>query len=241
MFSLPTILSCLYFALAVVALMPPPPSPGTDPCGPWNHDGDAGTNTCFSAVQPGGPLPYGIVCGADSTVVQSITVDACATSAQKMCNMVAAGGMTTEEWHWTGDTGGPTCRVGVWLSGAETRAPVPNYRRCLNQIMQPLILSCVKRPYNVGTVNIRTLPNTTNVFTGEVVNVGYTAFVVSPTALYHSVDPPATANVFGDPAAGFDQQSIDMRNRLNPTQNNTIAAATAAGAGGQPDLADKNS
>ncbi|KAL8751583.1 MAG: hypothetical protein Q9199_006318 [Rusavskia elegans] len=237
MFSLQTVLSCLYFALFVVAPLPPPASPGTDPCGPFNHQGDAAFNTCFSSIAPGAG-PYGIVCGSDTAVTRTITLDQCAKSAAEMCMRVALGTLTTGEWHWTGDLHGSPCRVGVYLSTDIAGAPVPNYRRCLNQIYQPLVLSCIKPPYNVGTVNLKQLPNVTNIFQGETFNPAYPAYVVSPMALYHSVDPPATANVFGNPATGFSQNDIKRQQFLqakadNATQTNEQAVNEAGGAGAE--------
>ncbi|KAL8890327.1 MAG: hypothetical protein Q9215_002497 [Flavoplaca cf. flavocitrina] len=236
MISLQSVFTCLYFALVVVALLPPPPTPGTDPCGPFDHTGDAGFNTCFSSVTPGGPAPYGIVCGADGGVTQAIRIDSCAKSARDMCISVAQGDMKPGEWHWTDDYNGPSCRVGVYLSTTIAGAVVPNYRRCLNQVFQPLILSCIKPPYNVGTVNLRSLPNVTEVFPGETVNPAYPAYIVAPVAYYHSVDPPATANCFGDPGSGFSQADIENQQRLraqraNSTQANDVAAAEAGEAG----------
>lgn len=238
MFGLPAVLSCLYFALVVVAPLPPPASPGTDACGPFNHQGDAGFDTCFASVVPGAG-PYGIVCGTDSAVTQGITLDSCATTAKAMCTLLVTNQLTTGEWHWSGDDyNGPPCRVGIYLSTDIAGAPVPNYRRCLNQIFQPLVLSCIKPPYNVGTVNLRQLPNVTNVFAGETINPAYPAYVVSPTALYHSINPPATANCFGNPAYGFskneiNRQQINDARFNNQTQSNEQAVNDAGGAGAE--------
>ncbi|KAL8654016.1 MAG: hypothetical protein Q9226_003603 [Calogaya cf. arnoldii] len=240
MFSLKTVICCLNFALLAVAPLPPPAPPGIDPCGPFNHQGDAGFNTCFSAVVPGGPAAYGIVCGTDDAVTVRITVDKCASAAAGMCRQMATGALSTGEWHWTEDYNGPQCRVGVFLPTDIAGAPVPNYRRCLNQIFQPLILSCMNNPpFNVGTVNILQLPNVTIPFAGETVNPSYPAYVVSPMALYHSVDPPATANVFGDPASGFSvaalrrQQRLIDQNQQQQNQSNAEAVNVAGGAGAE--------
>ncbi|KAL8771321.1 MAG: hypothetical protein Q9209_003226 [Squamulea sp. 1 TL-2023] len=232
MFSLKVIVSSLYFALVVVAPLPPPASRGTDACGPFNHQGDAGFNTCFASVVPGGPAPYGIVCGRDSSVERNLTTDNCGKAAKSMCSRMASGELSKGEWHWTGDHTNSLCRVGIFLSTDPAGAPQPNYRRCLNQIFQPMVFSCINDRYNVATVNIRQLPNVTLAYTGETVNSAYPAYIVSPMALYHSADPPATANVFGDPAFPVDRYAVEPAFQgQNSTQSNQAAIQNAASAG----------
>ncbi|KAL8924272.1 MAG: hypothetical protein Q9172_002745 [Xanthocarpia lactea] len=203
MLNLRNILSCVYFALLVVAPLPPPASPGTDACGPFDHQGDAGFNTCFSSVVPGGPAPYGIVCGIESSVTTNLTKDVCGKAASEMCLDFSRGKLEPGEWHWTGDGITNLCRVGIFPPKGTAIAPIPNYRRCLNQIMQPMVLSCIDTKYNVATVNIRSLPDVATSFTGEPVNPGYPSYIVSPMALYYSSYPPATPNVWGSPTAGI--------------------------------------
>ncbi|KAL8678190.1 MAG: hypothetical protein Q9186_005444 [Xanthomendoza sp. 1 TL-2023] len=200
MIVLATLLSCLCFAILVVG-PPPPPAPGTDPCGPFNHQGDAGFSTCESPVVGGGPAPYGVICGNDPAVADAIPWESCGASAKKMCNLLVSGALSPGEWHWTADHDHPLCRVGMYLSLDPSRGPLPNYRRCLNQILQPIIKYCITRRdgHNVGTVNILRPPDAISGDPGERVNPAYPAFIVSPMALFYSSFPVATANVYGDP------------------------------------------
>ncbi|KAL8811219.1 MAG: hypothetical protein Q9223_001064 [Gallowayella weberi] len=200
MFLLATLLSCVCFVILVVA-PPPPPARGTDACGPFNHQGDAGFSTCESPVVPGGPAPYGIVCGNDSAITEPIPWEACGLAAQTMCFQLSTAGLSAGEWHWTRDNNRALCRVGLYLSLDPSGAPLPNYRRCLNQILQPIIKSCViaGNGYNVGTVNVLRPPDAISGDPGERVNQAYPAYIVSPMALFYSSYPPATANVWGDP------------------------------------------
>ncbi|KAI4126102.1 MAG: hypothetical protein LQ338_003938 [Usnochroma carphineum] len=202
MFVLQTLFYCLHLAFLVIAQLPPPASPGTDACGPFDHTRDAGFSTCTASVVPGGPSPYGISCGRDSSITVPIKTGSCATSAMRMCYTLATTGFDAGEWHWTGDMAGSPCRVGLFLSAAESAAPIPNYRRCLNQIFQPMVFSCVTHQHNVATVNIKQLPDYTRNFSGATVNPGYHAFAVAPTALFYSNDPLATPGYFGSPLYG---------------------------------------
>ncbi|KAL8824607.1 MAG: hypothetical protein Q9170_008103, partial [Blastenia crenularia] len=204
MFLFESLLCCFYLAILAVAPLPPPASPGTDACGPFDHTGDAGFSTCTSSVVPGGPSPYGIVCGKDSSVTVSIKIDSCAKRAQDMCYKLADGKLNAGEWHWSYDLDRPSCRMGVYLSPEAGAAPLPNYRRCLNQIYQPMVMSCVNAKYNVATVNIKALPDYTANNPGLTVNPGYHAFIVSPMALYYSTNPLATPGVFGSPVDGVE-------------------------------------
>ncbi|KAL8952574.1 MAG: hypothetical protein Q9222_001528 [Ikaeria aurantiellina] len=197
-------LPALFFAYLAIAQLPPPASPGTDACGPFNHENDAGFSTCTASVIPGGPAPYGIVCGRDSAVSILIKQDDCAKACQSICLLLVQNQLSAGEWHWSADSLATGCRAGVYLSNEVSRAPLPNYRRCLNQIYQPLVLSCVNTRYNIGTVNIRQPPDANTNFTGEVVNSGYPAFIVSPLALYYSSMPVAHPGVFGSPITGVE-------------------------------------
>ncbi|KAI4236032.1 MAG: hypothetical protein L6R40_006278 [Gallowayella cf. fulva] len=209
MFALSALLSALCFAFLVPALVPPPAPPGTDACGPFNHFNDAGFNTCQSAVTPGGPAPYGITCATDSAISNKTIIkwEACAMAAKGMCFSMVQGRFTPGEWHWTSDQGGPECRVGLYIHTDPSGAPQPNYRRCLNQIYQPMVRSCMVpgSRYNVGTVNIARVPDATIGDPGARVNDAYNAYIVSPMALYPSSQPPATANVWGDPNSAGQQ------------------------------------
>ncbi|KAL8734502.1 MAG: hypothetical protein Q9166_001402 [cf. Caloplaca sp. 2 TL-2023] len=230
MFLLKTFLPCLYFAFLVAAPLPPPASPNTDACGPFNHQNDAGFNTCFSSVKPGGPAPYGIVCGRDPAINSVITRDSCASSAKYMCSVMALGRLTPGEWHWTGDGEGAMCRVGVFLSTDVSAAPLPNYRRCLNQIYQPMVLSCITGTHNVGSVNIKQIPDAATGFPGETVNTGYPAWIVAPMALYYSSYPMATPNVFGTPSEGFTR--LSAANSSDPEADPQLAVAASNGTQG---------
>ncbi|KAL8721798.1 MAG: hypothetical protein Q9225_001598 [Loekoesia sp. 1 TL-2023] len=199
-----SLLCCFYFAILVVAPLPPPASPGTDACGPFDHTGDAGFSTCTTSVVPGGPAPYGIVCGRDSNITIPIKIDRCGGVAANMCAMLIQGKLSAGEWHWTADNLRAPCRAGIYLSAEPSSAPLPNYKRCLDQIYQPMIMSCVNARYNVATVNIRQLPDYTTNFAGQAVNPRYPSFIISPMALYNSTSPVATPGVFGDPACGVD-------------------------------------
>ena len=94
--------------------------------------------------------------------------------------------------------------MGVYLSPEPGAAPLPNYRRCLNQIFQPMVVSCINNRFNVATVNIRALPNSTTMDSGQAVNPGYPSFIVSPMALYASTYPVATPLVYGSPVDGVE-------------------------------------
>ncbi|KAL8698143.1 MAG: hypothetical protein Q9201_006735 [Fulgogasparrea decipioides] len=234
MFFLPTVLSIFFYAFRTVALVPPPASPGTDACGPFDHTGDAGFSTCVSSVVPGGPAAYGIVCGRDSSVTVPIRKDTCARSAKYMCYWLVQGDLAAGEWHWTGDNDLTDCRVGVYLSALPGAAPRPNYRRCLNQIFQPLVQSCMTTGrYNVGTVNIKALPDHTTNNTGQTVNPGYAAFIVSPMALYYSTVPSATPALFGGPNQALDPHGNANANAasVDAASNRTGPAAAAASNG----------
>lgn len=203
MFVLKTLFYCLHLASLVVAPLPPPPSPGTDPCGPFDHTNDAGFSTCTASVIPGGPSPYGIVCGKDSDITLAVKTGRCAISAQGMCIALAKGELSAGEWHWTGDASATPCRVGVFLAAGDSVAPLPSYKRCLNQIFQPLVFSCLNSRYNIGTVNLKQLPDYTKNFSGLAVNPGYHSYVMAPTALFYSTFPEATPGVFGSPLYGI--------------------------------------
>ncbi|KAI4200626.1 MAG: hypothetical protein LQ350_003766 [Teloschistes chrysophthalmus] len=212
---------CLLNVL-VTALVPPPAAPGTDACGPFEHQNDAGFSTCTSAVVPGGPAPYGIVCGHDDSITVQVRQNTCARSAKYMCYWLVTGSLNAGEWHWTADDDLTDCRAGIFLSAQLGAAPKPNYRRCLNQIFQPLVMSCVTSKYNVGTVNIRALPDYTKNDTGQTVNAGYHAYIISPMALYYSKIPFATPGVFGSPSAG-------VAGIGNQTNRGEAAAAASSG------------
>lgn len=223
-----SLLYFLHLASLVVAPLPPPASPGTDACGPFDHAGDAGFSTCMASVVPGGSAPYGIVCGKDSSITIPIKSKSCATSAQLMCYTLAEGMLAAGEWHWTSDTAQTACRVGMFLSAAVGAAPLPDFKRCLNQIYQPMVFSCVNNKYNIATVNIKRLPDYTQNFTGQMVNAGYHAFVVSPTALFY--DQGVTPGVFGSPVSGI----LELG---NGTQADDLQAAQAASHGQTPNTA----
>ncbi|KAL8710515.1 MAG: hypothetical protein Q9220_004948 [cf. Caloplaca sp. 1 TL-2023] len=212
-------------SLAIAQLLPPPASPGTDACGPFNHDGDAGFSTCTASVIPGGPAPYGIVCGRDSSIAISIKMDDCAKACQSICLLLVSNQLSFGEWHWSADNLRTGCRAGIFLSNEQSRAPLPNYRRCLNQIYQPLVMSCVNSKYNIGTVNIRQPPDANSNFTGTVVNPAYPAFIVSPMALYYSSFPFAQPGVFGDPTGGVK----GLTNDSDPATLARLAAGDGAG------------
>ncbi|KAL8693647.1 MAG: hypothetical protein Q9218_001557 [Villophora microphyllina] len=230
----------LLFNTLITALQPPPAAPGTDACGPFDHLNDAGFSTCTSAVVPGGPAPYGIVCGHDDSITVQIRKDTCARSAKYMCYWLVTNALVSGEWHWTADYDLTDCRVGIYLSALPGAAPRPNYRRCLNQIFQPLVMSCVTSKYNVGTVNIKSLPDFTKNDTGQTVNPGYHAYIVSPMALYYSTVPAATPGVFGSPQAGV----TGIGNSTNAadaaaaaSSGNETAAAVEGVSSPQPDPA----
>lgn len=210
-----SLLCCFYFAILVVAPLPPPASPGTDACGPFDHTGDAGFSTCTTSVVPGGPAPYGIICGRDSNITIPIKIDKCGAPAASMCANLIQGKLSVGEWHWSPDNFNLQCRVGMYLSAEPSSAPLPNYKRCLDQIYQPMIMSCINARYNVATVNIRALPDYTTNFTGLAVNPGYPSFIVSPMALYASTFPVATPGIFGSPNCGVDGVT-------DPTVNATV-------------------
>ncbi|KAI4258821.1 MAG: hypothetical protein LQ352_001032 [Teloschistes flavicans] len=222
MFSLNFLLPLYLLTVLVTALVPPPAAPGTDACGPFEHQNDAGFSTCTSAVVPGGPAPYGIVCGHDDSITVQIRQNTCARSAKYMCYWLVTHALNAGEWHWTADDDLTDCRVGVYLSALPGAAPQPNYRRCLNQIFQPLVMSCVNSKYNVGTVNIKALPDYTKNDTGQTVNPGYHAYIISPMALYYSTIPFATPGVFGSPSAG-------VTGIGNQTNRGEAAAAASSG------------
>ncbi|KAL9030411.1 MAG: hypothetical protein Q9196_001468 [Gyalolechia fulgens] len=206
MFFLGSLLCCFYFALLAVAPLPPPAAPGTDACGPFDHTGDAGFNTCSaSVVAVGDPAPYGIICGRDSSMKISAKIRYCIDSAQDLCRRLVLKEFAAGEWHWTGDNMRPPCRVGIYLPATPGSAPIPNYNRCLNKIFQPMIMGCIYRGgFQVATVNLAALPNTSpgQESSGKAVNAGYPSYVVSPKALWYSNHPVATPNVYGSPIDG---------------------------------------
>ncbi|KAL8761888.1 MAG: hypothetical protein Q9184_002052 [Pyrenodesmia sp. 2 TL-2023] len=236
MFGLETLLCWLCLSSLTVALVPPPPAPGTDPCGPFDHIGDAGFSTCMSPVVPPGPAPYGIVCGYDSGVTIQIKQAYCAGSATNMCMDLVMGRITPGQWHWTKDRSQSPCRVGMFISSLASAAPLPNFRRCLNQIYQPLVRSCVTRRHNIGTVNIASLPDYTTNNTGVMVNPGYHAYIVSPVALFYAQE--VTPGVWGDPERGA-QFTMDPNTTLTDqaqlaykAAHNAIVPAATGGRGG---------
>ncbi|KAL8908214.1 MAG: hypothetical protein Q9207_000935 [Kuettlingeria erythrocarpa] len=222
MLTVVSLLCWLYLSSLTVALLPPPPSPGTDPCGPFNHIGDAGFNTCMSPVVtggPDGPAPYKIVCGLDSGIEITIKTGYCAGSARNMCMDLVLGRLAPGQWHWTTDSSASPCRVGMFISSLDSAAPIPNFRRCLNQIYQPLVFSCVTSRHNIGTVNIQSLPDYTTNDTGMMVNPGYHAYIVSPVALFYDVG--VTPGAWGDPRRG------GVAFLLDPNKTRTDAAQAA--------------
>ncbi|KAL9601857.1 MAG: hypothetical protein Q9219_002209 [cf. Caloplaca sp. 3 TL-2023] len=215
MFLFGSIFCSFYFAVLVVAPLPPPASPGTDACGPFDHTGDATVSTCSSAVTSGGPAPYGTVCGIDSNITIPTRISWCAGTAQSLCYMLGDGQLTPGEWHWTADGLQAPCRAGIYLSNQPGAAPRPNYRRCLNQIFQRMIYGCIDGTHNVATVNIRELPNVARDNPGRAVNAGYHSYILSPMALWPSQYPPATANVYGDPRKGVRSVSPNLTTAYN--------------------------
>lgn len=209
MFARNLLLLCLHlFSVAVAQApqppqlpqLPPPAAPGTDACGPFDHRGDAGFSTCDTSVVPGGPKAYGIVCGSDNSIPIQTKTTPCARAAQGMCTRLVEGDLKTGGWEWSKDSPRATCRIGIFISNIMGAAPVPNYKRCLNQIFAPMIQGCFRGGFNIATVNLAELPDFTTNFSGRAVNEGYHAYVVSPRALFYSTDDPnVTPGVFGDP------------------------------------------
>ncbi|KAL8964754.1 MAG: hypothetical protein Q9183_004236, partial [Haloplaca sp. 2 TL-2023] len=215
MFLLNILFSCFLYGWAIFAQLdgstdgvPPPAAPGTDACGPFDHRGDAGFTTCTAQLKPnpgqGAPiLPYTYICGRERNITVAISRSTCARSASFMCRLLAEGTLAAGQWHFTSDYDQTDCRVGMWLPSAPSRAPLPNFNRCLNQIFQPMILNCVNERVNIGLVNLNSLPDYTRNYTGEAINAGYPSYVVTPMALYYSAIPPATPGVFGLPGYEF--------------------------------------
>ncbi|KAI4175438.1 MAG: hypothetical protein LQ343_001637 [Gyalolechia ehrenbergii] len=206
-----SLLCCFYFALVAVALGPPPAAPGTDACGPFDHTGDAGFNTCSTQVVASGePEPYGIICGRDSSMKIPTKIKYCMESAQDMCRWLAQNRLVAGEWHWTGDNMMSPCRVGIYLPAGPGSAPSPNYNRCLNSIYQPMIMGCIYQgAFKVATVNLAALPDISKGSSGKAVNAGYPSYAVSPKAMWYSKVPVATPNVYGDPNGGVQGQSVN--------------------------------
>ncbi|KAL8649390.1 MAG: hypothetical protein Q9210_004435, partial [Variospora velana] len=192
-------LLCLNLFSVAIAQLPPLPAPGTDACGPFDHRGDAGYSTCMASVTGDGPRPYGIVCGTDATITVPLKTGPCRAAGQAMCIRLVTGDLKAGGWHWSPDNSASPCRIGIFLSGMDGAAPVPNYKRCLNQIYGTMIRTCFQLG-NVATVNLRRLPDYTTNFSGETVNAGYHAYVVSPKALFYDMEGSAvTPDVFGSP------------------------------------------
>ncbi|KAI4284949.1 MAG: hypothetical protein L6R35_004760 [Caloplaca aegaea] len=197
------LLLCLHLFSVAIAQLPPPPASDTDPCGPFDHQGDAGVSTCMSSVSAGGPKPYGVLCGNDTTITIPLKTPPCRIVAQALCFQLATGKLKAGGWHWTPDNVRSPCRAGMLISGADGAAPLPNYERCLNQIYWRMIYSCFTVGSNVGTVNIQGIANYRTNFSGEAVNPGYHAYVISPKAWFYNMEGSAvTPGVFGSPVTG---------------------------------------
>ena len=154
-----------------------------DPCGPPVQAADGGISTCHANVSVADTTSqtyYGVHCLNDKTgevLQQGSCADALYTICQQISGMWGAKYQTTNEWIWS--TTGGNCSFGYWLP--EGGAPPPSNDRCTDQIMSPINDACKGPTYNVGTVNLRTLPaadalgRTSN---GSAVDAGYPSYIM---------------------------------------------------------------
>ncbi|MCJ1452438.1 hypothetical protein MMC28_002781 [Mycoblastus sanguinarius] len=143
-----------------------------DPCGPPiqspNHP--VQQSTCLSAVSAATyPEVYGFECLQDDTGYQ-LNQATCSDAIYDICWQMYYNGPAPGQWYWSSD-GFDNCTFGFWLPLGNETAPTPSYNRCLYQIFSPMIGTCVGNPkFNVGAINLVSLPSTILNSTGQVIS-----------------------------------------------------------------------
>lgn len=162
-----------------------------DPCGPLVQPSPNPVgNTCnVSIIESTSPAPYGVQCLADHTNTH-LDIDTCSNQTiPAICDKLADPAVQNGTWVWASANSPNLCSMGFYLPPYSGSAQIPGRDKCVNEIFRPMLGYCnpatgyevTEGMYNLGTVNIKTLPDKTQ--DGAAVDVGYPSYIIATRQL----------------------------------------------------------